>query len=116
MYSDNAQVSFRAVDVTGTTALIEPIGGVYQFESDATLYVPTGAVETTVPVKIELYDSRGALSKLPSETWVFSTSDTGLIASTGKEERAIMARYPDAPECPTDEYRKDIIKRKLKVE
>jgi hypothetical protein len=32
--------------------------------------------------------------------------------STGKDSSAITARYPEAPACPTEEYRNEITRNK----
>lgn len=96
VYSDHALVSFRAVPVNGTTALIEPIGGVYQFESGAILYVPPDAVETPVAVKIELFDSLGAISKLPFAADFGKSYGIGMSFETDQEEfvKPVRVRLP----------------------
>jgi hypothetical protein len=96
VYSDNALVSFRAVPVNGTKALLEPIGGVYQFESGVTLYVPPGAVEATVQVKIELYDSLGSDSKLPFTADFGKNFGVGMMCETNQEEflKPVRVRLP----------------------
>lgn len=51
-----------------------------------------------------------------SATIIFKISDVGFILSRGGEEsNAITAKYPDAPACPTDEYRNAIRKNSPQV-
>jgi hypothetical protein len=46
------------------------------------------------------------------ETTILSVSETGFMDSTGKDSSAITARYPEAPACPTEEYRNEITRNK----
>ena len=44
---------------------------------------------------------------------IFNTSDVGLILSGAKDSNAIIARYPEAPACPMEEYKVAIMKNKM---
>ena len=37
-------------------------------------------------------------------TTILSIREVGLIVSGANDNKAIIARYPDDPACPTDEY------------
>jgi len=47
-------------------------------------------------------------------TTILRIREVGLIVSGANDNKAIIARYPDDPACPTDEYR-IAIKRKRKA-
>jgi hypothetical protein len=45
-------------------------------------------------------------------TMILSIKDVGLIVSGANDSKAIIARYPEDPACPTDEYRTAIIRKR----
>lgn len=48
-------------------------------------------------------------------TIIFRTNDVGLILSDANDSNAIIARYPEAPACPIEEYNAAITKNKTKA-
>lgn len=46
---------------------------------------------------------------------MFNTNDIGLMESGAKERIPIIAKYPDAPACPTVEYNIAIIKNRKAI-
>ena len=48
-------------------------------------------------------------------TMILSASAVGFITSGENESIAIVARYPDAPACPTVEYRRAITKKYMPI-
>lgn len=75
--SDVALVSFKSIQVTGNSAIIDPTGGVYFLPSGIKLIVPPGAVDENVTVSFDLLDSINADLKIPFD------GDTGKVFCTG---------------------------------
>ena len=48
-------------------------------------------------------------------TMILSARAVGFMTSGVNESRAIVARYPDAPACPTVEYRRAITKKYMPI-
>jgi hypothetical protein len=48
-------------------------------------------------------------------TIMFNARAVGFITVGGNERTAIVARYPEAPACPTVEYRRAIMKKYMPV-
>jgi hypothetical protein len=96
VYSDMALVSFRSIVVDGNTFILEPEGGVYSLPSGARIVAPPGAVATPVPVKIELLDSLGAISKLPFTADFGKNFGVGMTCETDEEEflKPVRVRLP----------------------
>ena len=63
--SDVTLVSFKSIEVTGNSVIIDPTGGVYFLPSGIKLIVPPGAVEENVSVSFDLLDSINADLKIP---------------------------------------------------
>lgn len=75
--SDVTLVSFKSIEVTGNSVIIDSTGGVYYLPSGIKLIVPPGAVEENVAVSFDLLDSINADLKIPFD------GDTGKVFCTG---------------------------------
>ena len=75
--SDVALVSFKSIEATGNSVIIDSTGGVYILPSGIRLVVPPGAVYHNVEVSCEFLDSINAEIEIPFN------ADTGKVFCTG---------------------------------
>ncbi len=99
--SDVALVSFKSIEVTGTSVIIDPTGGVYFLPSGIKLIVPPGAVEENVTVSFDLLDSINADLKIPFD----GDTGKGFCASFYCEPSEIQLLKPIRVSVPALNYK-----------
>lgn len=99
-----ALVTFKSINITGNTFVIDSMGGVYFLSSGIMLVVPPGAVKESVTISLDLLDADQANIKIPLNALTGKEFCAGIYCEPGETvfQKPVKVRVPASDYQNTD--------------